>query len=120
MTDDHMDKRHHFDDILNYILNETSDESLATKIVDSLKSGEFGGLQSLLNEKDFLDQCEEESPSAYFNEYWRKRAHIQVIIKQRELYFEFIFSKTPDCLKIVTAYPNRRKKRNFIYHSIDC
>ena len=112
--------RGHFDDIFKYISTVTGDQSLASNIVETLKNGDFRTLESLLNEKKFLDSCTDVPPSEYYNENWRKKAHLQITIKEQELYFEFVFSKTPDCLKIVTAYPDRRKRGNFFYQPVFC
>ena len=119
-ADKHMEQAGHFDHIFKYILSLLKDQQFASNTVDALRQGKLIMVNVLLNDEAFLNSCVDISPSEYYNEKWRKKGHLQVTIKQRDLYFEFVFSKTSDCLKIVTAYPNRRAKEGSFYYPVSC
>jgi hypothetical protein len=91
IVDEHMNERGHFDDLFRYIANETQDSKFANVIVNSIRSGNYDTLRTILYDENFLKNCIDLAPSEYYGGDWRKKGNIKVAIQDKTLYFELVF-----------------------------
>ena len=72
-----------------------------------LRDGDVSFIAPLIELPDFMSSCVDEKPSQYHIETWRKRGTIRVQYGGIDLYFTLVFSKTPNCFRIITMFPDR-------------
>ena len=119
-VDDHMVNRDHFSDIHRYISNEINDGDKAAQITSAVKALELPWLLKTLLDESFQKSCTPRPPSEVYGEEWRKLANVRFQVNGKSLYFQVVFSKIGNCLKIVTAFPNRKPKKDISYYCVPC